>query len=51
MWTYVEKKDIDAYVSKYPQLAEDFESLSLYETNDAIFLPRLFYKNFPALRK
>jgi superfamily II DNA or RNA helicase len=47
LWTYIDKANIDNYLIKYSQLANDFTNLSLYETEQAIFLPRLFYKNYP----
>lgn len=47
MWTYIKKSEIDNYIRRYPQLQEGFDDLCLYDSNDLIFLPRLFYKNFP----
>ncbi len=40
MWTYVEKDDLEIFLNKYPSLAENFNEISLYETDDKIFLPR-----------
>ena len=48
MWTYIKKDDVEEYLKQYPQLAEDFESLILLDTNDAFFLPRLFSVNYPS---
>lgn len=47
MWTYILKDNLENFINKYPQLAEGYEDISLYETDDKIFLPRLFYKNYP----
>ena len=47
MWTFIQKDDVETFLNKYPHLAEGFEDIKLYETEDNIFLPRLFYKNFP----
>ncbi len=47
MWCYIEKDGLEKFINKYPQLAEGFEEISLYETETKIFLPRLFFKNFP----
>lgn len=46
MWTFIEKENIETFLNKYPYLAESFEDLKLYETEDKIFLPKLFYKNY-----
>lgn len=47
MWTYIKKENLEGFINKYPQLAEGFDEINLYETDDKIFLPRLFYKNYP----
>ncbi len=47
MWTYLLKNDIDGYLDKYPILSDEFKMLWLFETKDAIFLPRLMFYNFP----
>ncbi|MCK9293174.1 DEAD/DEAH box helicase family protein [archaeon] len=47
MWTYIEKEDVEEFIMKYPALAEGFDDISLYETENRIFVPRLFFKNFP----
>ncbi len=47
MWTFIQKDDVETFLNKYPHLAEGFDDIKLYETEDNIFLPRLFYKNFP----
>jgi superfamily II DNA or RNA helicase len=47
MWVYLNKEHIDEYLNKYTDLAEGFNSYILVETKDAVFLPRLFYKNYP----
>lgn len=47
MWTYIQKTNLESFINKYPQLAEGFDDLNLFETEDKIFLPRLFYKNYP----
>ena len=48
MWTFIKPENLEAYLNEYPQLAENFQEISLYETPDKIFLPRLFWKNFPS---
>lgn len=48
MWCYLKKENLENFINKYSQLAEGFDEINLYETEDKIFLPRLFYKNFPA---
>ncbi len=47
MWTFIPKDNIENFLNKYPQMAEGFEDIKLYETEENIFLPRLFYKNYP----
>jgi len=47
MWTYVLKDHLEDYLYKYPQLANIFSDINLYEDETKIFLPRLFYKSFP----
>ena len=47
MWTYLKKEKLEAFINKYPDLAEGFDEINLYETEDKIFLPRLFHKNYP----
>lgn len=47
MWTYIKKSNLENFINKYPQLAEGFDDINLYETDEKIFLPRLFFKNFP----
>ncbi len=47
MWTYIDKNDLEQFINTYPNLAEIFDEINLYETDDKIFLPRLFFKNFP----
>lgn len=47
MWTYLLKSDIDKYTQKYNFFEEYKQYLTLLETEDAIFLPRLFYFNYP----
>lgn len=46
MWTFIPKNDVESFLNNYPSLAEIFNNINLYETEDNIFLPRLFYKNF-----
>jgi len=48
MWTYIKQQDFDNYIDQYPQLSEDPNQLKLFETNDAIFVPRLLTQNFPS---
>lgn len=48
MWTYILKNDFDKYLNRYSQLEQFGTQLSLLETEDAHFLPRLFTKNFPS---
>jgi superfamily II DNA or RNA helicase len=48
MWTYILKDDFDKYLHRYSQLEEFGTQLSLLETEDAHFLPRLFCNNFPS---
>jgi len=47
MWSFVKKENLENFINTYPQLAENYKEISLYETEDKIFLPRLFFKNFP----
>ena len=47
MWTFIPKTNLETFLTKYPHLAEIFNEITLYETEDNIFLPRLFYKNYP----
>lgn len=47
-WTYIKKEHTDAYLCQHPQLAEHWYSLILLETQDAYFLPRYFYQNYPS---
>jgi superfamily II DNA or RNA helicase len=46
VWTYIEKTDIEKFINKYSFLAEIFEEICLYQTEDKIFLPRLFNVNY-----
>lgn len=48
MWTYIKKSQADLYFEKYNQLNDNREYLELLDTEDAYFLPRLFYKNYPS---
>ena len=48
MWSYLLKEDIEKFLNAYPQFIECFSDINLYETEDKIFLPRSFYKNFNA---
>ena len=47
MWTYIHKDHLSGYLEKYPMLTEFIDFISLLSMKDSIFLPRLFYKNFP----
>lgn len=47
MWSYINKTDLESFINTYQNLAEGFDEINLYETDDKIFVPRLFYKNFP----
>jgi len=47
MWCYIDRNDLETFINKYPALVEGFQDIALYETEDKIFLPRLFYKNYP----
>jgi len=47
VWCFIKKEKLEGFINKYPALAEGFDEINLYETEDKIFLPRLFYKNFP----
>jgi superfamily II DNA or RNA helicase len=46
VWTYIEKTNVENFINKYPHLAEMFEEICLYQTEDKIFLPRLFNINY-----
>ena len=48
MWTFINSEHLESYLNKYPQLAENFDDIKLYEVQNRIFLPRLFYLNFPS---
>lgn len=47
MWCYVTKKNLENYLNKYPNLSEIYQDICLYESENKIFLPRYFYKNYP----
>ena len=46
MWSVINKKDFSKFIDQYPELAEEQELYKLYETDDKIFLPRFFFKNY-----
>jgi superfamily II DNA or RNA helicase len=47
VWSYINKTDLESFINTYPNLAEGFNEINLHETDDKIFVPRLFFKNFP----
>jgi len=47
VWCYIEKKNLEQYLYKYPIIAQNFNDLCLYQNGENLFFPRLFYKNFP----
>jgi len=47
VWTFIYKHDLENFLNKYPQLAEIFNDIALYDMEDRIYFPRLFYKNYP----
>ncbi len=48
MWSVINKKDFSKFIDKYPELSEEQSLYKLYETDDKIFVPRFFYKNYPS---
>lgn len=48
MWTFINSEHLELYLGEYPQLADCFNDINLYESQNRIFLPRYFYKNFPS---
>ncbi len=46
MWTYIRKEDLENFLNDYPHLSEILYEINLHETNDFIFLPRLFCINY-----
>jgi hypothetical protein len=47
VWSYINKTDLESFINAYPNLAEGFDEISLHESEEKIFVPRLFYMNFP----
>ena len=47
MWSYVNKTDLELFINAYPNLADGFDEINLFETDDKIIVPRLFHNNFP----
>ena len=48
MWSVIDKKDFNKFIGKYPELAEEQDLYKLLETEEKIFVPRFFYKNYPS---
>lgn len=48
MWTYINKENVDNYIQQYPVLEQDWNAYNLLETQDVIFLPKLFKFNYPS---
>ena len=48
MWCYIKHEHIDDFIIQYPSLRDIFKDIVLLETNDASFLPRNIYKQFPS---
>ncbi len=48
MWTIIPTNKYDEYLYRYPSLNDFKEEIKLCEENNLIFLPRWFYKNYPA---
>lgn len=46
MWTFIKKNNINEFLEQYPSLKDYIHNLTLYETSDAIFVPRLFANNY-----
>jgi hypothetical protein len=46
VWSYIQTDNVEKFIDKYPQLAEGFGEICLYQTDDKVFVPRLFNKNF-----
>ena len=46
MWSVIDKNDFSKFIDKYPELSEEQELYKLYETDNKIFLPRFFFKNY-----
>lgn len=45
MWTFIDKENYDDYINYY-NLNEFYNELKLLETDNVIYLPRYFYKNY-----
>lgn len=48
MWTYITRDNLPNFLNQYPHLTEFLSQLSLYETKDAIMIPRLMNKTHPS---
>ena len=48
MWSVIDKKNFSNFINKYQELAEEQELYKLLETEEKIFVPRFFYKNYPS---
>lgn len=47
MWSYINKTDLESFINTYSELSEGFNEINLYETEDRVFVPRLFHTNYP----
>lgn len=48
MWCYINRSDIETLFKHHPEISDYFESLTLFETKNACFLPRYIYHRFPS---
>jgi len=46
MWSYIQTENVENFINKYPQLAEHFDEICLYQSGNKLFVPRLFNQNF-----
>ena len=48
MWTFIKKDNVNKYINQHSKLKEYFEDICLFNTDDAVFLPRYIHKVFPS---
>lgn len=47
MWTCIPNNEIDSFFKEYDSLQDIAHDIFLYSANGLVFVPRLFYKNYP----
>lgn len=48
MWCYIRQENINKFISQYPDLEYDFESIVLLQTPELCFLPRYIFRKYPS---